>query len=257
MVTVGYPRRCWSPQRRWPRRSSSRRSRARPLARARPSTFDQCANGAPPSTSTSLPGELDQRILNSANSHYAEDDVHVAARDPRAAEERSGDRAHGRDLSSPARRGARVRLPRDLGPRRRARTAARTSAPRTASRAPRPYPPDPLDPTVVADNLGGGTRPGAPARRPGLHPVRRNPHGVSAYCRCPTRRAARAYYAHVTLTYSVPSTADGAKVILLFGRTSPRASGRAAGRRRGRRLDLGRPLPRPHHGRRRRVGRQP
>ena len=50
-------------------------SGAAPGTDASVSTFDQCANDGPPSTSTGCPGNWINGILNANNSHYAEDDV--------------------------------------------------------------------------------------------------------------------------------------------------------------------------------------
>ena len=215
MVTVGYPRRLVATTAVAAALLVATVSGAAPGTGASVTTFDQCANGAPPSTSTGCPENWINGILNSANSHYAEDDVtsqRVILELPKnsPATERtveiSSHRKAGCTRTTPSRPGTTPR---------RARTAARTSTPRTASRAPRP-------PSRSARSHRGGGQPrrrerdlGAPARRPGLHPVRRNPHGVSAY-RYDDAGGTSDSYAHVTLTYSVPSTADGAKVMLLF-----------------------------------------
>ena len=50
-------------------------SGAAPGTDASVTTFDQCANGGPPSTSTACPDNWINGILNANNSHYAEDDV--------------------------------------------------------------------------------------------------------------------------------------------------------------------------------------
>ena len=50
-------------------------SGAAPGTDASVTTFDQCANGGPPSTSTGCPENWINGILNANNSHYAEDEV--------------------------------------------------------------------------------------------------------------------------------------------------------------------------------------
>ena len=67
------------------------------------------------------------------------------------------------------------------------------------------------------ERIGETPTSGPPARRPGLHALRWAAHRRArrAARRCQWDRATS--YAHITLTYSVPSTADGAKVMLLFG----------------------------------------
>src|SRR5665809_2753 len=50
-------------------------SGAAPGTEASVRTFDQCANGGPPSAATDCPENWINGILNSNNSHYAEDEV--------------------------------------------------------------------------------------------------------------------------------------------------------------------------------------
>ena len=73
--------------------------------------------------------------------------------------------------------------------------------------------------------------------------------GVSSYLTT-TRAGTSDSYAHVTLTYAVPSTAAGARVTLLFGgHLAPGVGLARVGRQRRRRVDLRRPVPHPDHGR--------
>ena len=70
---------------------------------------------------------------------------------------------------------------------------------------------------MVADNLGGGSATSAHQLGGQVFTLYGGTiTGVSAYTHDDAGGTSDSY-AHVTLTYSVPSTADGAKVMLLFG----------------------------------------
>ena len=203
MVTVGYPRRWPSPQRRWPRRSSSRRSRARPWHGRVRHDVRPVRERRSSEHVDRLPGELDQRDPQLGELALRGGRRHAAARDPRAAEEQSGDRAHGRDLLPHPWRRARVRLPRDLGPHPDERGPLREPQRRGLRPGPRVHPPDPARShrgggqprrreRDFAHQLGGqvftlygGTLTGSPgtARRRGRHErlIRaRHPHVLGA-----------------------------------------------------------------------------
>ena len=92
-------------------------SGAAPGTDADVTVYDQCSNDKPPSTATDCPGGWINGILNSNNSHYAEDDVTPQRVVLDLPKQRPADRPYGRDqLPDPQERSSRLRLPRNLEP---------------------------------------------------------------------------------------------------------------------------------------------
>jgi uncharacterized repeat protein (TIGR01451 family) len=193
-------------------------SGAAPGTDASVTQFDQCANGGPPSVSTGCPDNWINGILNANNSHYAEDDVtpqRVVLDLPK-----NGPMT-GRtvEISYLTRKGG-VHAYDSLATWNHTQTSADRCANLPAADCVGGSPSTlaiPSDPTVVADANGAGSATSS--------------HQLSGQVFTlygGTLTAASSYthddpsgtsdeYAHITLTYSVPSTADGAKVMLLFG----------------------------------------
>ena len=193
-------------------------SGAAPGTGASVSTFDQCANGAPPGTATDCPGNWINGTLNANNSHYGEDDV-TAQRVILEVPKSSPTSGRSVEISYLTRKGG-VHAYDSLATWNHTQTSAdRCDDIPAADCVPGPAStfPIPLDATVVADKLGPGSATSA-------HQVGGQVFtmyggtitGVSSYSHDDASGSSDSY-AHVTLTYSVPSTADGAKVMLLFG----------------------------------------
>jgi uncharacterized repeat protein (TIGR01451 family) len=180
--------------------------------------YDQCANGDPPSTSTACPENWINGILNEQNSHYAEDDVtpqRVVLDLPKDGP------TTGRtvEISYLTRKGG-VHAYDSLATWNHTQTTADRCANLSAAdcvAGPATTFPIPLDGTVVADSNGAGSA-------TSLHQLTGQVFtmyggtitGVSAYTHDDAAGSSDSY-AHITLTYSVPSLADDAKVMLLFG----------------------------------------
>ena len=193
-------------------------SGAAPGTDASVSTFDQCANGGPPSTATDCPENWINGILNAQNSHYAEDEVtpqRVVLDLP------DGGPTTGRtiEISYLTRKGG-VHAYDSLATWNHTQTTADRCAdisaadcvPGAASTFPIP-----ADPTVVADANGPGSATAGHQLAGQVFTMYGGTiTGVSSYTHDDAGGTSDSY-AHVTLTYSVPSTADGAKVMLLFG----------------------------------------
>ena len=193
-------------------------SGAAPGTEASISTFDQCANGGPPSTSTACPENWINGILNANNSHYAEDDVtpqRVILELPKDSP------ATGRtvEISYLTRKGG-VHAYDSLATWNHTQTSADRCAnlpaadcvPGSASTLPVPG-----DPTVVADNDGSGSATSGHQLAGQVFTLYGGTlTGASSYTHDDASGTSDSF-AHITLTYSVPSTADGAKVMLLFG----------------------------------------
>jgi uncharacterized repeat protein (TIGR01451 family) len=193
-------------------------SGAAPGTDASVTTFDQCANGGPPSTSTGCPENWINGILNAQNSHYAEDDV-TPQRVILELPKNSPTTGRTVEISYLTRKGG-VHAYDSLA----TWNYTQSSAVRCANLAAADCVPGgasllavPPDPTVVADNNGSGSATSG-------HQL----SGQNFTLYGGTLTSASAYthddpggssdeYAHITLEYSVPSTADGAKVMLLFG----------------------------------------
>ena len=189
-------------------------SGAAPGTGASVSTFDQCANGGPPSTATDCPGSWINGTLNSNNSHYGEDDVtpqRVILELPKS----SPTTGRSVEISYLTRKGG-VHAYDSLATWNHTQTSAdRCSGIPAGDCVPGPAStfPIPLDPTVVADKLGPGSATSAHQLGGELLTM----YGgtitrVSVYSHDDAAGSSDSY-AHVTVTYSVPSTADGAKVM--------------------------------------------
>ncbi len=193
-------------------------SGAAPGTEASVTTFDQCANGGPPSTSTGCPENWINGILNANNSHYAEDDVtpqRVILELPKNSP------ATGRtvEITYLTRKGG-VHAYDSLATWNHTQTSADRCAnlpaadcvPGSASTLPVPS-----DPTVVADNDGSGSATSGHQLAGQVFTLYGGTlTGASSYTHDDASGTSDSF-AHITLTYSVPSTADGAKVMLLFG----------------------------------------
>ncbi|HEU5264215.1 MAG TPA: hypothetical protein VFU34_06225, partial [Gaiellaceae bacterium] len=199
--------------------------------------FDQCANGAPPSSATGCPENWINGILNANNSHYAEDEV-TAQRVILELPKNSPTTGRTVEISFLTRKGG-VHAYDSLATWNYTQTSADRCGANLNAAYCVPGPattfPIPLDPTPVADNnsppvgltqdhqltgqvftMYGGTITAASAY------THDDPGGSSDS------------YAHITLTYSVPSTADATNVMLLFGAhiaasTGPRGWGVGVG----------------------------
>jgi len=193
-------------------------SGAAPGTGASVTVFDQCANGKPPSTSTGCPEKWINGILNEQNSHYAEDEVtpqRVVLGLPKDGP------ATGRtvEISYLTRKGG-VHAYDSLATWNHTQTSADRCADVPAADcvggAASTFP-IPSDPTVVADENGAGSPTSSHQLGGQVFTMYGGTiTGVSGYTHDDASGTSDSY-AHVTLTYSVPSTADGAKVMLLFG----------------------------------------
>jgi len=194
-------------------------SGAAPGTDASVSVFDQCANGQPPSTSTACPDNWINGILNANNSHYAEDDV-VPQRVVLDLPKDGPTTGRTVEISYLTRKGG-VHAYDSLATWDHTQTnAARCTDLNPSDCVPGPQStfPIPLDGTVVRDKGPG------PYTATSSHQLTGQVFamyggtitGTSAYSHDDPSETSDEY-AHITLTYSVPSTADGAKVMLLFG----------------------------------------
>jgi uncharacterized repeat protein (TIGR01451 family) len=181
--------------------------------------FDQCANGAPPSTATDCPEKWINGILNANNSHYAEDEV-TPQRVVLELPKNSPTTGRTVEISFLTRKGG-VHAYDSLATWNHTQTSADRCGANLNAAYCLPGPattfPIPPDPTVVADNNGSGSATSG-------HQL----GGQVFTMYGGTITAASAYthddpggssdsYAHITLTYSVPSTANATNVMLLFG----------------------------------------
>ena len=193
-------------------------SGAAPGTEASVSTFDQCANGAPPSTATDCPENWINGILNSNNSHYAEDDV-TPQRVILDLPKNGPTTGRTVEISYLTRKGG-VHAYDSLA----TWNYTQTSADRCANLNASDCVPGaastlaiPSDPTVVADLNGSGSATSGHQLGGQVFTLYGGQlTGASAYTHDDPGGSSDEY-AHITLTYSVPSTADGAKVMLLFG----------------------------------------
>ncbi len=181
-------------------------------------SYSQCANGAPPSTSTGCPEDWIHGILQASNSHYAEDDV-----TPQRAvlDVPEGGPTTGRtvEISYLTRKGG-VHAYDSLA----TWNHTQTTADRCADLLPSNCVPGsgstfpiPNDPTVVADANGSGS---ATSGHQLSGQVITMYGGTITGVSVPTHDDPAGdsdSYAHVTVTYTVPSLAADAKVMLLFG----------------------------------------
>ena len=193
-------------------------SGAAPGTDASVTTFDQCANGGPPSTSTACPENWINGILNANNSHYAEDEVtpqRVILELPKD----SPTTGRTVEISYLTRKGG-VHAYDSLATWNHTQTTAdRCANLNAADCVPDPAStlPVPSDPTVVADNDGGGSATSGHQLGGQVFTMYGGElTGASSYTHDDASGSSDSY-AHITLTYSVPSTDDGAKVMLLFG----------------------------------------
>ena len=181
--------------------------------------YAQCANDAPPSTSTACPGGWINGILNTNNSHYAEDQV-----TPQRAEVSvpAGSPTTGRTLTFryQARKGG-IHAYDSLATWNFTQmTADRCQdllAPQCVGGAPSTFP-IPLDPTVVADNGGAGSATSA-HQLPGqvMTMYGGTITGVSAPVHDNAAAGGGDDWATVVVTYSVADTTANRLVQLLFG----------------------------------------
>ncbi len=193
-------------------------SGAAPGTEASVTTFDQCANGGPPSTATDCPENWINGILNSNNSHYAEDEV-TPQRVILELPKNSPLTNRTVEISYLTRKGG-VHAYDSLATWNHTQTTADKCAdilaadcvPGAASTFGIPS-----DPTVVADANGAGSATSGHQLAGQVFTLYGGTiTGVSSYTHDDAGGTSDSY-AHITLTYSVPSTADGAKVMLLFG----------------------------------------
>ena len=154
-------------------------SGAAPGTDASVTTFDQCANGGPPSTSTGCPENWINGILNANNSHYAEDEV-TPQRVILELPKNSPTTGRTVEISYLTRKGG-VHAYDSLATWNHTQTTADRCANLNAADcvpAPASTLAVPSDPTVVADANGVRQRDvRTSARRTGLHAVRRHAHG--------------------------------------------------------------------------------
>jgi len=193
-------------------------SGAAPGTEASVTTFDQCANGGPPSTATDCPENWINGILNSNNSHYAEDEV-TAQRVVLELPKNGPVTGRTVEISYLTRKGG-VHAYDSLATWNHTQSTADRCAdipaadcvPGAASTFPIP-----ADSTVVADANGAGSATSGHQLGGQVFTMYGGTiTGVSSYTHDDAGGTSDSY-AHITLTYSVPSTADGAKVMLLFG----------------------------------------
>ena len=182
------------------------------------SNFQQCANGAPPSGATDCPSGWINSILQANNSHYAEDDV-VPQRVVIDLADGSPLTNRSITLSYLTRKGG-VHAYDSLA----TWNFTQTSADRCAGLSGADCVGGaastigvPSDPTVVADNGGGGSATSGHQLSGQVFTLYGGTlTGVSAYTHDDPGGTSDEF-AHVTISYSVPSTTGGTKVMLLFG----------------------------------------
>ena len=193
-------------------------SGAAPGTDASVTTFDQCANGGPPSTATDCPQNWINGILNANNSHYAEDEV-TPQRVVLDLPKNSPTTGRTVEISYLTRKGG-VHAYDSLA----TWNFTQTTADRCANLNASDCVPGsastlavPSDPTVVADANGAGSATSGHQLGGQVFTLYGGTlTGASSYTHDDAGGSSDEY-AHITLTYSVPSTADGAKVMLLFG----------------------------------------
>ncbi|MGH3132147.1 MAG: prealbumin-like fold domain-containing protein [Gaiellaceae bacterium] len=194
-------------------------SGAAPGTDASVTTFDQCANGAPPSTATDCPENWINGILNAQNSHYAEDEV-TPQRVLLELPEDSPATGRTVEISYLTRKGG-VHAYDSLA----TWNHTQTSADRCANLPAADCMPGPestsailSDSTVVADLNGAGSATSGHQLSGQVFTMYGGTiTSVSPYSHDDPSGTSDSY-AHVTLTYSVPTTADDdVKVMLLFG----------------------------------------
>jgi len=180
--------------------------------------YDQCANGQPPSTSTACPDSWINGILNANNSHYAEDEV-TPQRVVLDLPKNGPTTGRTVEISYLTRKGG-VHAYDSLATWNHTQTTADRCADINASDCvpgPETTFPIPPDGTVVADSNGGGSATSAHQLGGQVFTMYGGTiTGVSSYTHDDPGGSSDSY-AHITLTYSVPSLADDAKVMLLFG----------------------------------------
>ena len=193
-------------------------SGAAPGTDASVTTFDQCANGGPPSTSTACPDNWINGILNANNSHYGEDEV-TPQRVVLELPKNSPTAGRTVEISYLTRKGG-VHAYDSLATWNFTQTTADRCANLNAADcvpAPASTLAVPSDPTVVADANGSGSATSGHQLGGQVFTLYGGTlTGASSYTHDDAGGSSDSY-AHITLTYSVPSTADGAKVMLLFG----------------------------------------
>ena len=193
-------------------------SGAAPGTDASVTTFDQCANGGPPSTATDCPQNWINGILNANNSHYAEDEV-TPQRVVLELPKNSPTTGRTVEISYLTRKGG-VHAYDSLATWNYTQTTADRCANLNAADCVRGSASTlavPSDPTVVADSNGAGSATSGHQLGGQVFTLYGGTlTGASAYTHDDAGGSSDEY-AHITLTYSVPSTADGAKVMLLFG----------------------------------------
>ena len=193
-------------------------SGAAPGTDASVTTFDQCANGGPPSTSTGCPENWINGILNANNSHYAEDEV-TPQRVILELPKNSPVTGRTVEISFLTRKGG-VHAYDSLATWNYTQTTADRCANLNAADCVGGSASTlavPSDPTVVADSNGPGSATSGHQLGGQVFTLYGGTlTGASAYTHDDAGGSSDEY-AHITLTYSVPSTADGAKVMLLFG----------------------------------------
>ncbi len=193
-------------------------SGAAPGTEASVTTFDQCANGGPPSTATDCPENWINGILNSNNSHYAEDEV-TPQRVILELPKNSPLTNRTVEISYLTRKGG-VHAYDSLATWNHTQTTADKCADIPAADCVPGAPSTfaiPSDPTVVADANGAGSATSGHQLAGQVFTLYGGTiTGASSYTHDDASGTSDSY-AHITLTYSVPSTADGAKVMLLFG----------------------------------------
>jgi hypothetical protein len=193
-------------------------SGAAPGTEASVDEFQQCANGAPPSTSTACPDNWINGILQTNNSHYAEDDV-VPQRVVLELPKDSPTTGRTVEISYLTRKNG-VHAYDSLA----TWNTTQTTADRCQGLSSADCPggaastaPIPLDSTVVADKFGSGSATSGHQLTGQVFTMYGGTiTGVSGYTHDDPGGTSDSY-AHVTITYSVPSTATKTKVLLLFG----------------------------------------
>jgi len=173
------------------------------------STFDQCANGGPPSTSTACPDNWINGILNSNNSHYAEDDV-TPQRVVLELPKNSPTTGRTVEISYLTRKGG-VHAYDSLATWNHTQTTADRCANLNAAdcvAGPASTLAIPSDPTVVADANGSGSATSGHQIPGDFTLFGGTLTGASGYTHDDPSGTSDSY-ARITLTYDVPSTDDG------------------------------------------------